>query len=60
MSESDRIEVWIKSYMDMHTREWKEVEEIIRLSRELGLKGYTLSGTDDKPAFFSVDAIANK
>jgi len=60
VSESDRIAVWIRSYMDMHAREWKEVEEIIRLSRELGLEGYTLSGTNDRPAFFSVNAIANK
>jgi len=60
MSESDQTLAWIESYREKHFQEWKEVEDIVRLSRELGLEGYRLSGTIDEPAFFSVDVAASK
>jgi len=60
-SESDdQIVAWIEDYKIKHLQEWKEIEEIIRLCRELGLRGYMLSGTIDEPAFFSVDVAVSQ
>lgn len=47
------LKEWIKIIREENQKEWKEAEELIKISAELDIKRYELSGSTNRPISMS-------
>lgn len=47
------LKKWIKIIREENQKDWKEAEELIKISAELDIKRYELSGSTNRPISMS-------